>query len=71
MGGQSLERIKMRNQMKEDNWFHPEDFYVGAQVVMNGFHFDSAETDQQTMNIMADNTEVFAPEQILKALADK
>ena len=58
----------MRNQMKE---FHPEDFYVGEQVVMNGFHFDLVETDRQTMNIMADNTDVFAPEQILKALADK
>jgi len=74
IGGKFLERTKVRNQEKEGNWFHPEDFYVGAQVVINGFHFDLVETDGKTEQIMANNTEVFtrdSPETILKALADK
>ena len=74
IGGKFLERTKTRNKMKDGRWFHPEDFYVGAKVVINGFHFDLVETDKQTMDIMANNTEVFtrdSPEMILKALADK
>jgi len=74
IGGKFLERTKVRNKMKDGRWFHPEDFYVGAKVVINGFHFDLVETDKQTVDIMANNTEVFtrdSPEKILKALADK
>jgi len=74
MGGKFLERGKVRNAMNDNKWFHPEDFYVGAKVVINGFHFDLVETDKSTMKIMANNIEVFtrdSPERILKALADK
>jgi len=75
IGGKFLERTKVRNQVKDGRpWFHPEDFYVGARAVINGFHFDLLETDKQTTDIMANNIEVFtrdSPERILKALADK
>ena len=75
MGGKFLERTKVRNKATEDQrWFLPEDLFVGAKVVINGFHFHLVETDKQTADIMANNIEVFtrdSPESILKALADK
>jgi len=74
IGGKFLERTKVRNQMDSGRWFEPHDFYVGAKVVVNGFHFDLLETDKSTTDIMANNIEVFtrdSPERILKALADK
>merc|ERR1719242_194085 len=74
MGGKFLERTKVRNKPEDNRWFVPEDFYVGAKVVINGFHFDLIETDKQTENIMDNNIEVFtrySTERILKALADK
>jgi len=74
VSGKFLERTKLRNNAKDSKWFHAEDFYVGATVLINGFHFDLIETDKQTTDIMSDNIEVFtrdSPETILKALADK
>merc|ERR1711902_306644 len=74
VSGKFLERTKLRNKAKNDQWFHAEDFYVGATVLVNGYHFDLIETDKQTTDIMSDNIEVFtrdSPETILKALADK
>merc|ERR1712129_406324 len=69
-----LERTKLKNAAKGGKWFHAEDFYLGAAVLINGFHFELVETDKQTTDIMNNNIEVFtrdSPEKILKALADK
>jgi len=74
IGGKFLERTKLKNAAKGGKWFHAEDFYLGAAVLINGFHFELVETDKQTTDIMNNNIEVFtrdSPEKILKALADK
>jgi hypothetical protein len=85
LGGKFLERSKYsKNKNKqqqqqlttsdENIYFHGEDFYVGAQLNINGFDFDLLETDSATNSIVNNNTEVFTrdtPEQILQGLADK
>ena len=75
ISGKFLERTRLKNHAKENSpWFHAEDFYLGATVIINGFTFDLIETDKQTLDIMNNNIEVFtrdSPEQILAALADK
>merc|ERR1712113_1104248 len=37
VSGKFLERTKLRNNAKDGKWFHAEDFYVGATVLINGF----------------------------------
>eukprot|EP01084_Bolivina_argentea_P235284 395956_1 len=74
ISGKFLERSKLKNKLKDNKWFHAEDFYVGATLKINGFYFKLISTDKQTKDIMNNNTQVFTretPQQILSKLANK
>lgn len=71
VGGKFLERTKLKDPISKD-WFTADQFYVGAQPIVNGFHFKILEADESTMNHMEHETSTFAfasADTILKKLA--
>jgi hypothetical protein len=73
VGGKFLERTKLKNPATSE-WFTAEEFYVGAELVVNGFHFKILAADEHTMSHMEDESSTFSfasPDAILKKLAKK
>lgn len=73
LGGKFLERSRLKNTATK-NWFKASEFFVGAEVTINGFVFKFMEADESTLNHMEENGEHFQmanKDTILKKLADK
>lgn len=73
VAGKFLDRNKVRNGSTGE-WFQPNDFYVGALLMINGFKFRALEADEYTLNLMENEGDTFTRanvNDILKGLADK
>lgn len=73
VGGKFLERCRLKNPSTK-NYFVPQEFFVGAELKINGFLFKFMEADESTLVHMegdCENFEMANPEKILKKLADK
>lgn len=71
-GGKFLERTKLRN-AATGTWYQASEFFVGADPIINGYHFKLLEADESTMDHMeSDSNFAFADkDRILQKLADK
>jgi len=73
VGGKFLERRRLKNPETEE-WFLPSEFFVGADVVLNGFNFHILEADEHTLKHMENDSSQFPfanKDEILRKLADK
>lgn len=69
VGGKFLQRQKVRNPATGKNYV-PSDFFVGASVVMNSFHFKVLATDERSMSYMEQNSSSF-PKSNINSIAHK
>jgi len=72
VAGKFLDRRRCKN-VKTSAWFKPDEFFVGASLIINGFAFDLLEADEATLRFMEGNPGNFTRanvEDILKGLAD-
>jgi len=72
VGGKFLERTKLKNP-ETGNWFLADEFFVGSELKINGFHFKLLAADESTMSHMEAESGTFrfaSADTILKKLAE-
>ena len=50
-GGKFIQKALYKNQMTGD-YFKPQDFYVGAEIILNAYHFILTDADEYAYNLM-------------------